>query len=74
MKVEIKLIVSQDEFSEYCGSYYEEHGELPTMQLVQEYFNAWFIANHSDYTEYGNFKLVLQLSNGKEVNPFESRR
>lgn len=71
MKAEIKLIVSQEELSNYCTSYYEENGELPSMEVVRQNFVDWFVADHNDYIEYDGIKLAICFANGKEVLPLE---
>lgn len=71
MKAEIKLIVSQEELSNYCTSYYEENGELPSMEVVRQNFVDWFVADHNDYIEYDGIKLAIRFANGKEVLPLE---
>ena len=69
MKAEIKLIVSQEELSNYCTSYYEENGEFPSMEDVRQNFVDWFVVDHNDYIEYNNIKLAIRFASGKEVEP-----
>ena len=71
MKTEIKLIVSQEELSDYCASYYEENGKLPSMEVVRKNFVEWFVADHNDYIECDGIKLAIRFANGKEVFPLE---
>ena len=71
MKAEIKLIVSQEELSNYCTSYYEENGELPSMEVVRDSFVDWFAADRNDYIEYDKIKLAIHFANGKEILPLE---
>ena len=42
MEAKIKLIISQDEFDEYCEGYHELNGNLPTLKQVKEVFIDWF--------------------------------
>lgn len=66
MEVRIKVILNQDEFSDYCKCMYDENGYLPTFDEVGQTYIEQFIADHSDYINEDNIIATLKVKN-KEV-------
>jgi len=67
MEAKIKLIISQDEFDEYCKGYHELNDNLPTLKQVKEVFIDWFMSNKNDYiNSHCGIDIVLEINN-KEV-------
>lgn len=67
MEAKIKLIINQEEFDEYCESYQELNGSLPTMEQIKETFIDWFMSNKNDYIDsHCGIDIVLEVNN-KEV-------
>lgn len=59
MKVEIKVIISKEEFDQYCKDYYDLNEELPSPEYIGEEYAEYFIADHSDYLR-GNIITVVR--------------
>ena len=67
MEAKIKLIISQDEFDEYCKNYQELNDSLPTMKQLRETFIDWFMSNKNDYIDsHCGIDIILEVNN-KEV-------
>lgn len=59
MKVEIKVIISKEEFDQYCKDYYDFNKELPSAEHIGEEYAEYFIADHNDYLR-GNIITVVR--------------
>ena len=59
MEVEIKVIISQEEFEQYCKDYYDLNEELPSAEYIGEEYAEYFIADHGDYLR-GNIITVVR--------------
>lgn len=64
MEAKVKLIISQDEFDEYCKGYHELNNNLPTIKQVKETFIDWFMSNKNDYiNSHCGIDIVLEINN-----------
>lgn len=59
MKVEIKVVISEEEFEQRCKEYYDVNEELPSSEYIGEEYAENFIADHSDYLR-GNIITVVR--------------
>lgn len=59
VKVEIKVVISKEEFDQYCKDYYDLNEELPSSEDIGEEYAEYFIADHSDYLR-GNIITVVR--------------
>ena len=66
MKVEIKIILNQDELFDYCKCMYDENGYFPTFEEVGKIHIEQFIADHSDYIDKDSITAVLNAK-GEEI-------
>ena len=59
MKVEIKVIISKEEFEQYRKDYYDVNEEFPSLEYIGKEYAEYFIADHSDYLR-GNIITVVR--------------
>jgi hypothetical protein len=62
MQVEIKIIISRDELSQYCSDYYLVNNKLPTSEEAREFFINQFIGDYHQFIFSNNFVVILRVN------------
>lgn len=66
VKVEIKVVISKEEFDQYCKDYYDLNEERPSPEYIGEEYAENFIADHSDYLR-GNIITVVRNGMNEKI-------